>query len=156
MTYRESRNIEASILDWLTEKLAEDGWTDINVHKVFANVYKQKLPALLVNVNSTESTHLEVGNKKYLNYYNLYFRIFGENDGNRLDLTDWLLHHLEHDVPYYEYTIEAGQITNKQQCGRITVLKISRNEREFMNTEILDKEDRYRQLIVIQCYLAKN
>jgi len=155
MTYRESRNIEASVVDYLTEELIEHGWSGVNLYKVFAQVYKQSLPAILVNVNTTDTVRFEIGSKHYLNYYNIYFRIFGENDGNRLDLTDWLLKTLERDIPYNEYTVENGQVANKQQKGMITILKISRNEREFVNTEILDKEDRYRQLLVVQCYIAK-
>jgi hypothetical protein len=155
MKYRESRNIEASVIDYLTEELVEDGWSGVSLYKVFAQVYKQSLPAILVNVNTTDTVKLEIGSRTHLNYYNIYLRIFGENDGNRLDLTDWLLHELERDIPYNEYTVEGGQVVSKQQNGMITILKISRNEREFINTEILDKEDRYRQLLVVQCYIAK-
>jgi hypothetical protein len=153
--YRESRNIEASLVDHLNTKLTQDGWTGINVYKVFTQVDRDNLPAIVVNIDTEESTRFEIGSKKYLNYYNIYIRIFAENDGNRLDLTDWMLDLLRCDIPYFEYTISNGEVTNKQQNGMVTILKISRNEREFMNTEILDREDRYRQLIVIQCYIAK-
>lgn len=153
--YRESRAIEASVLEWLQEQLVVDCWQGVRIEKVFAQVYKQDLPAILVNVNTYETTRLEVGSTTFLNYYTINFRIFGNSDGQRLDLTDWLLEKLQYDMDYYKYTIEDGKVISKELAGKITLLAITRNEREFLNTEILDKEDRYRQLLSVRVYLAR-
>lgn len=154
MGYKESRNIEASIIDWIVTELSNDGWKDINVYKVFAQVYKKGLPAILINVNNIDTTELEIGSKRHLNLYTIYFRIFANSDGNRLDLSDWLLEELEDDIDYFEYIIDNGIVSDKILKGRIAIRKILRNERELVNTEGLEKEDRYRQLITVQCYLA--
>lgn len=154
-TYRESRNIEASVIDWLDEILKEHNWTDIRIEKVFANVYKSELPAILVNIVSVDSQRKEIGNKSWLNYYTFYFRIFANNDGQREDLMNFLVWKLEEDVDYYQYTINNGQVSNKELKGRICMLNITRNEREYLATEAIEKEDRYRQLISVKCYVAK-
>jgi hypothetical protein len=154
-TYRESRNIESSTIDWLQDILLEHDWKNITIEKAFKRVYAANLPVICVNVTSTESVRKEVGSKDWINYYTLSFRIFGENDGQREDLTDFLVDELENDVDYYEYKIHDGQVSEKELSGRICLLKILRNEKEFVNTELLDKEDRYRQLLTINCYIAK-
>lgn len=152
--YREQRNIEASIIDHLKDLLSGDAWAGIRVEKLLAQVYEKELPAILINTTTVDTKNLEIGNKTHLNYYTIYFRIFATNDGNRLDLTDWLLNKLEDDIDYYEYTITNGTVSAKVFKGKITILRIMRNEKEFISTENLDKEDRYRQLITVQCYLA--
>lgn len=154
-TYREQRNIEASIEDWLREILIEHNWTNITIEKSFKKVYQQKFPVICINVLSTESVRKEIGNKVWINYYTLSFRIFGENDGQREDLTDFLTCKLDNDVDYYEYKTRDGQVVDKECAGRICLLKITRNEREFASTESVEKEDRYRQLITVQCYIAR-
>ena len=72
-----------------------------------------------------------------------------------LDLTDFLVDRLENDIDYFKYTTRDGQVTEKQLLGKLCFLKILRNEKEFVNTELLDEEDRYRQLLTVQCYIAK-
>jgi len=154
-TFREQRNIEASIEDWLKEILIEHNWTNITIEKSFKKVYTQKFPVICMNITSTESVRKEIGNKVWINYYTLSIRIFGENDGQREDLTDFLSDKLENDVDYYEYKTREGQVVDKELKGRICLLKILRNEKEFSTSETVEKEDRYRQLISVQCYIAK-
>jgi len=161
-SYRESRNLEKSLIDWLQDILLKRDWKNVRVEKVFKDVYKTKdnegnvkLPAILVNVISTETRNLQIGSSKHHNDYTIYFRIFGDNDGQRLDLTDFLLEELEEDIDYYQFTISQGEIVNKNAVGKIAVLRITRNEKEFVNTEAVEKEDRYRQLLAIQVYIAK-
>ena len=52
MGYRLSRNIEASLVDYITAELLADGWVGIRVEKVFAKVYKGELPCICINVSS--------------------------------------------------------------------------------------------------------
>jgi hypothetical protein len=158
-TYRQQRNIEQSMIDKIKDKLEDSGWKGISVVKTFPRKSPQcyihsDLPFILVNVISQESPRLEVGSKKYINTYTVYIRLFGANDGQREDLTDWLVEFLECDIEYFEYTYEKGVFISKDPQGRISINRISRNEREYVNTENVEEEDRYRQLIAIQCYLA--
>jgi len=152
--YRISRNIEASLIDWLTEELNDAGWTDIRITKVFAEVYKGTLPCILIEQDPEDETRLEIGSKVWLKNFFINIRIFATSDGQRLDLKDFITDLLEDDINFYEYVITNGEVFQKTLTGRIVVLKIIRNEKELKNTQVLEKEDRYRNIISIQCYIA--
>jgi hypothetical protein len=152
--YRISRNIEASLIDRITANLITDGWTNIYVEKTFAEIYGGHCPAILVNVQEIRPEHLEVGSKTYLKYFTIYIRIFASNDGQRLDLSDWLLDKLEDDTNYYAYTITNGVVSAKVLTGRIVITRILDNRKELTNTEVLESTDRYRHLISMEGIVA--
>jgi hypothetical protein len=151
--YRQSRAIEASLIDWMTEELANANWT-VRVEKSFAEVYKGELPCICINVASVDPTRLEIGSKTNLKYYEIYIRIFAKSDGMRLDLADFITDLLEDDIDYYSYIITDGIITSKTLLGKIVVLNFLRNEKELSNTENLESEDKYRQLISFRCFVV--
>jgi len=152
--YRISRNIEASLIDWLTEKLEDGGWTGIRVEKSFAQVYKGTLPCILIEQDPEDETKLEIGSKTWLKNFFINIRIFATSDGQRLDLKDFITDLLEDDIDFYEYVITNGEVAQKTLTGRIVILKITRNEKELKNTENLEAVDRYRNIISVQCYIA--
>lgn len=155
MAYRISRNIEASIVDKITSQLTTDGWSGIRVEKSFAQVYEGTLPAICINVNSVDPTKLEIGSKTNIKYFEVAIRIFAVNDGQRLDLSDWLTDLLEDDINYYIYTITNGVVSAKVLSGKIHILNFTRNEKEFINIENLEKEDKYRHIVTFRCYVAE-
>jgi hypothetical protein len=152
--YRISRNIEASIIDRITADLVTDGWTGIYVEKTTAEIYGGHFPAILVNVQEIRPEHLEVGSKTYLKYFTIYIRIFASNDGQRLDLSDWLLEKLEDDTDYYAYTITNGIVSAKVLTGKVVITRILDNRKELTNTEILESQDRYRNLLSFEAIVA--
>jgi len=152
--YRISRNIEASLIDRITANLVTDGWTNIYVEKTASEIYGGHFPAILVNAQEIRPEHLEVGSKTYLKYFTIYIRIFANNDGQRLDLSDWLLDKLEDDTSYYVYTIVNGVVSVKTLTGRIVITRILDNRKELINTEMLESEDRYRHLISFEAIVA--
>ncbi len=156
MAYRISRNIEASLIDRITADLTTDGWTGIRVEKSFAEVYKGTLPCICVNALEIRPEHLEVGSKTYLKYFTVNIRIFATSDGQRLDLSDWLLDKLEDDTNYYVYTITGGVVSAKVLTGRIVIIRILDNRKDLINTnvDLLEKEDRYRHLLSFEAIVA--
>lgn len=154
MAYRESRNIEATLIDYITDELSEDGWTGVRVEKSFSEVYKKPLPCICINIIDIRPIKREIGSKEHIKYYTVNVRIFCTSDGNRLDLSDWLFEQLENDLDYYSYTITSGIITNKQKEGRLIITRWVNNSKELTNTENLEKEDRYRHLLSFECYIA--
>jgi hypothetical protein len=154
MAYRISRNIEASLIDWLTEELEDGDWTGIRVEKSFSQVYKGTLPCILIEQDPEDETKLEIGSKTWLKTFFINIRIFATSDGQRLDLKDFITDLLEDDIDFYEYVITNGEVAQKTLAGRIVVLKITRNEKELKNTENLESVDRYRNIISVQCYIA--
>jgi len=152
--YRISRNIEASLIDRITEELVDDGWTGIRVEKVFSEVYKGTLPCIVINVLEIRPQKLEIGSKTNLKYFTVNIRIFAKSDGQRLDLSDWLMDELEDDTNYYSYTINDGEVTSKNLTGRIVLTKWFDNRKELTNTENLEMEDRYRHLLSFEVLVA--
>lgn len=155
MAYRASRNIEASIIDKISTQLVTDSWTGVTVIKSFKEAYKDNnIPCICVNVVNVDPKKLEIGSKTHIKYYLVNFKIFATSDGQRLDLADWLFDLLEDDVDYYTYTITNGAVSSKVLTGRIAITEIVDNKKELENTENLVKEDRYRHLIAVRCYVA--
>jgi hypothetical protein len=153
-TYRISRSVEASLIDWITEELSDAGWTGIRVEKSFAQVYKGTLPCILIEQDPEDDIKLEIGSKTWLKNFSINIRIFATSDGQRLDLKDFITDLLENDINYYSYVITNGEVAQKDLTGRIVILKITRNEKELKNTENLESVDRYRNIISFQCYIA--
>jgi hypothetical protein len=152
--YRISRNLEASLIDRITADLVTDNWVGIYVEKSSVEIYGGHHPAILVNVQEIRPEKLEIGSKTNLKYFIVYIRIFAQNDGQRLDLSDWLLDKFEDDTNYYIYTITNGVVSSKILTGRIVITKILENRKELTNTEMLEKEDRYRHLLSFECIVA--
>ena len=158
MSYRISRNIEASLIDWLAEELDDAGWVGIRVEKSFSEVYKGTLPCICINSLEIRPQKLEIGSKTNLKYFTVNIRIFATSDGNRLDLSDFILDLLEDDINYYTYTITNGEVASKVIAGRIILTKWLDNRKELINTlnTELEKEDRYRHLLSIECIVAED
>lgn len=153
-TYRISRNIEKSIIDYITTELTTDGWVGIYVEKVFAQVYEGKFPCILVNVSNRPDTRREIGSNTLSKFFNIEIRIFANDDGQRLDLSDWLLDKVMPGIVYYQYVITNGVVSSKIAKGRINILEITSNRKELVNLEGLSKEDKFRHLLVTRCRVA--
>jgi len=146
--YRATRAIESSVVDYLIAQLVLSNWTGINVIKSSAEIYLGKYPAIVVMVaGGKRYVRREIGSKIYIKYYTLNLRIFADNDGQRLDLAEWLGDLLESDIDYYTYTITNGVVSSKVLAGKINITEIIRDDKELTNTEGLIKEDRCRHLI---------
>jgi hypothetical protein len=154
--YRISRNIEASLIDWLTEELEDAGWTGIRTEKSFAEVYKGTLPCICINSLEIRPEKLEIGSKTNLKYFTITIKIFATSDGQRLDLSDFICDLLEDDVNYYSYTITNGAVSAKVLSGRIVLTRWFENRKELVNSENLTKEDRYRHLLQWEAIVAED
>jgi hypothetical protein len=155
MSYRLSRNLEASLVQWLEEGLAEDwaNWT-IRVVKAFTQAHDGTLPAICVNFVTANPTQLEIGSSTWLKNPEVSFRLFCRNDGERLDLASWLLDKLEESIDYYEYTITDGEISQQTLVGKIVVGEILKDIKELTNTENLVQTDKFRHNITFRCRVA--
>jgi len=156
--YRHTRNIEASLIDFIKIKLEEDGWKSINVEKSFARVYKLQLPVILIKVPTTNYEKLEVGSNIILRNPVIYIEIFGSDDGNKLDLKDWVIDTIKNGFDYYEYTIEkqedGGKVTRKDKVGYVFIRRITETEVNLgVDKSSLDEHDRYRTLLTINATL---
>ena len=155
MSYRRTRNIEASIIEFLEGHLDTD-WGNIEVEKNFARVYqiqfseKDKTACVCVRVGTTDHTRVEVGGNSTRREAQVLIDIFASNDGQRLDLKDYIIEKLKSGLLYYEYVITNGEIQSKTQNGRITVLTMEDAPINFdVDKNALDVHDRFRHLLTI-------
>ena len=155
-TYRISRNIEASIIDYIREEVFSASWNNINVEKTFAKVYEISLPTVCIRQGDTIHTKVELGTNSTYRTPSILIDIFATNDGNRLDLKDFIVDIIKRGCPYYEYTITSGQISAKTQTGRITIINITDTIINLdTDKSLLDVHDRYRHLISLEISLGK-
>jgi len=158
MSYRISRNIEASIIQYLQTQLVSDGWNDVSVEKTFSRVYSSEIsvPIICVRISDTIHEHIEIGSNSTRRTPLVLLDIFASSDGNRLDLKDYLISKLKHGCSYYEYTIVNGQIDSKVLNGKIKTIGISDTIVDLaIEKSNLDPKDRYRHLISLNITLDK-
>ena len=152
--YRNYRNIEASLIDYITYELAyaSPPWI-IRVEKSFAEVYEGTPPCICVNEEDSDVKLREIGSNSYLEDILVSIRIFATSDGQRLDLASWMLSKIMPGTKYYEYTITNG-VASKDLKGTINVLEITANRKELRNSDNLDSIDRYRHLLSLKVRIA--
>jgi len=155
-TYRYSRNIEASLIDYITAQLAIAGWSDINVEKGFARVYSSEVPVICLRLSETTHTPAELGSNATYRIPLILIDIFGSSDGNRLDLKDFLVSIFKNNIAYYDYTIANGVVSVKTRNGSISVIEIRDTPINFgTNKNELAIQDRYRHLLTLTVDLGR-
>jgi uncharacterized protein (DUF2344 family) len=157
--YRASRDIEASIIDFITDELTST-WNNVAVVKTFQKVTTQNLPALCVRVGDTNFKKAEIGSNNLVRTANVFIDIFATSDGQRLDLADWIVDTVKEGCVYYDYTTtKSGRtttVTGTTANGRINVIKINVSDINFnMDRNQLDVRDRFRTLITLTITLGR-
>lgn len=150
MSYRNYRNLEATLIDYIEAQLLADGWSGIRTTKAFAEIYKGALPAICVSMEESDAISREIGSKSYLENILVSVRIFATSDGQRLDLASWMLSKIMPGLDYYTYTITSGVVSSKTLAGRILILDTTVNRKELKNTDNLDIIDRYRHILTFR------
>lgn len=155
MAYRRTRNIEASIIQYLQSEIDND-WNNITVQKTFSRVYdipfneKTKTACICVRVGTTAHDKVEIGSNLTKREPQILLDIFASSDGQRLDLKDYVVSKIKNGIVYYEYEIENGQIKTKTANGRITILSMEDAPLNFdSDKNTLDVHDRYRHLLTL-------
>lgn len=155
-TYRISRNIEASFIDYLKDNLIAD-WNIDRVEKTFARINEIELPSVCIRVGESIHSKVEIGDNTTVRDIHVLIDLFCTGDGQRLDLKDYIIQKIKSGLNYYEYEIENGIIKTKTQNGRIRILEISETLINFGTdkNEIENIHDRYRHLIDLTISLGK-
>lgn len=158
-TYRTTRNLEASLLDFLTEEVAET-WSNVNIIKSFSQVYELSLPTICISAEDTTYTKIQIGDNSFERNVMVICDIFAENDGQKLDLKDTLVDILKDGCPYYEYkTKKTGRtaiVEEKTQNGRIRIIDIVDTPVNFaVEKDKLDVRDRFRQRLTLTISTGK-
>jgi hypothetical protein len=155
INYRESRNLEKTLIDFITNELtsANPPWSDFTVEKAWSKITDSNIPVILVQMIPTDHIKLECGSSLTRKVYTVFVRIFAEDDGQRLDMKDWLCDILEPGIDYYRYTITSNQIL-KECTGRVNITIIT-DRKELENIEGAAVKDRYRHLISLKISISE-
>jgi hypothetical protein len=143
------------LIDFLTTHFSND-WTGVSVEKSFARVYEIDLPIICIRANTTTHIRAEIGEDSTVRTVQILLDIFAENDGQKLDLTDYIVEKLKGGCPYYEYVIKDGAIDSKTEKGRVRIMAIEVTPIDFnTDKDKLDTHDRYRTLITLSISLGR-
>ena len=154
-TYRQSRNIEASIVDALTANFVAD-WSGVNVEKTFARIYEISLPSVCIRTGTTAHDFVEIGDNNTWRKVQLLIDVFATSDGQKLDLVDYIVSKIKDGFIYYDYVITNGAVASKTANGRIRVMSIDVTPIDFDEEKnTLDVHDRFRALITAEISLGK-
>ncbi len=150
MYFREARCIELSMVEYLTTQINAN-WSNINVVKAFTNAYKTTLPVVSIRLLRTDSSRREVGATTLLNDYVIIVDIFAKSDGQRIDLSDFILDKLKDGCIYYDFSQTSGnpETLTKVANGRIHIKRFIENNKIDFGTEGVDVYDQFRQVLMV-------
>jgi hypothetical protein len=159
--YRRTRNLEASLIDYLIAQLATS-WSGINVVKGFQEAYDLNLPVITLRAESSVTDIQEIGDNNECRSYQIMIDIFATDDGMREDLKDFLMDVLKVGCIYYQFVTaktpnqRGSVVQSKTADGRIRVLKMTETKIKFdIDKDKLVPHDRYRHLIVLTVSRSK-
>jgi len=150
--FTETRNIELSVIDYLTAQI-NASWTNINIVKSFTNAYKTALPVVCIRLRETVNDRREIGSDTLLNDYVITIDIFASSDGQRIDLSHFIMDKLKDGCPYYAFSQTTGspETLTKAESGRIHLKSFRSNHRlDFGDSEEVDQYDRFRHFIEVE------
>ena len=148
-SYRNTRNIELSTIFYIETSIAAD-WNGINVVKTFNKAYEVDAPVICVQLNDTSSERKELGSDELVHEHLLMIDIFATSDGQRLDLTDYIINLIKTGWVHYIFSQNSGnrKILDKTASGRVRVVGVTSNTKIDFGQEV-DVKDRFRQAIVL-------
>lgn len=160
--YRVSRNIEATIIEFIQSELASAGWTGIAVEKTFQRIYDipvdtfNKNAAVCVRMEDTTHLPAQIGDTSTRILPLVLLDIFASSDGQRLDLKDFLISVLKKGMVFNEYAINGNSVSSRTPNGRIRVTNIEDTPVNFgIDKSSLEVHDRYRHLITLTVSLGR-
>ena len=160
--YRPSREIEYSLIQFLTEYFKNENWTNVTIEKTFNRAYSQAMKmdtgaaVICVRCSSTNRKRFELGNDNLLRSQLVLIDVFATSDGQRMDLVDFIIDTIKGGFPYLEVQTEKAQVTSEIETGRVTINSIDDVPVNF-NTDKsnLDLSDRFRHLITLSVSTGK-
>jgi hypothetical protein len=144
--FRKARNVELSTTFYLETQI-NASWSNVNVVKSFAQVDKQPLPVVCIRLLDSNPFRRELGANTLMRDFNLIVDIFATSDGQRLDLSDFILENIKNSWTYYEWAHGSGGTMTKASNGRVQILNISQDRRVDFGTEQVNKYDKFRHTI---------
>jgi hypothetical protein len=156
--YRNTRNFEASVIDFLNGIFEQSGgYSNITVEKTFKRIYGLQMDintgaaAVCVRALGSDLPKVELGSNAIQRTVTIMIDIFATSDGQREDLKDYIIYYIKRGVPYFQYQTSGATITSKVQCGYLRVMRIDDTPVNFnVDKNQLQVADRYRHALAIK------
>lgn len=150
--FRVARCVELSTIQFLENQI-DASWERITTTKSMSQAYSKdvNIPIVCIRMTDVTSGRLEIGSNTLDNRYGIIIDIFAKSDGQRIDLTDFILGKLKDGWTYNSYAHQSGDssIIVATPAGRCIVTSWTDN-RIIELGENVDIKDRFRQMIAIQ------
>ena len=150
--WRTKRNLENSLLKFLTENVSTD-WTGVNVGLSF-NYNSTPLPAICLRLNSATHKKMELGATTLFSTSLLIIDLYCKGDGQLLDLSQYLLDLLKGGFAYYEYSPNPADKDNPLKVKNGYVYCSIVGDVSVDLGVDADEKDKHRQRIT--CELQRN
>jgi len=154
--YRQSRNIEQSLREYITDNLNAD-WTSptIACELGYRNISGNDLPIVLIRLSDTIHERVEVGTISTRRLPLVLIDIYTGNDGLRLDLKDYLITKLKGQVVYKEYTV-TNNVSVGVASGTMMITSIEDTPVDFdTDKNELSVVDAHRHLLSLSINLQR-
>jgi len=145
--FRERRNCEISTLDYFTAQINAN-WTGISTVKSFNQAYAEPLPVVAIILAEVESKRVEIGSNTLGHTYIIRFDIFAKSDGQRQDLSDFLLTTIQDGWVYNTYMKNPSnpELLIATPTGRVNIVKVNSDLKLEFGADV-DVYDKYRHYI---------
>lgn len=161
LLWEQSRCIENSLIDYLTEEIESDSIKLLNDsgEEVTPNVYRGKqlnenwnLPLIQIYVDDKLQPRLELGSNLRMKSFLVLVEIRTLLPGQEVDLANWIEEKLNNGCDYYTYTpSEDPENPTKTFAGHINIDFQSSTSINLGDN--LDRFDKYRYRITLKTWL---
>jgi len=149
--FKTSRNVELSVIYYLETQIKAD-WTGVSIVKSFINAYKEPLPVVAIRLTDCDYTRREIGSTTLLTTYTITIDLFCKSDGQRIDLSDFIIDKLKDGCIYYDHSQTSGdpETLTRVANGRLHTMRFVSNNKVDFGEEGVDIYDKFRSFIQIQ------
>ena len=153
------RNIENSLKDFLTTQVVADSVTDINGVAVPIRVGRKEdndwsLPCITVYLDNETAERAYIGSNQRLDSFLIIIDIFATNEGERLDLANWLKDTINDGFRYYAYTPSELDPQNPTKvAGGLVNINFLTNSRVALGQNV-NIEDAHRHRISVTTWIS--
>lgn len=156
LSWGKIRCLENSLVDFLNAELVTDTIKDINGTQIVARVGRKEdndwnLPVITAYVDNISLPKLFVGENTTLNTYLIVIDIYATNEGERIDLAQWVEDNIKNGFRYYTYTPNVSNPNSPTKvAGRLIGVTFVTNTRVALGQNV-DLIDAHRHRITINC-----
>lgn len=153
------RSLENSLKDFLDAEVTSDNVTDIKGTKIPIRIGRKNenswtLPCITLYFESETSPRGFIGSNERLDNELLILDIYATNEGERLDLAEWLKDSLNDGFRYYTYSVNSNNPESPTKiAGGLVNVNFLTNGRVNLGQDV-NEVDAHRHRITINVWIS--